>query len=411
MRTVTFGPLLGENNRLPDNRLSTDGGSFLRSAVNVDLTDANLLRRRKGYAKVVDGIRARSIWSNGGGVAFFADANTLYSLSSEYAKTALVSDIATNALVSYCDARGVIYATDGDRIWKLTEASATLVGIKAPQSNPALSSAAGGSLAAGTYQVAVTHIAANGEESPARFPLPSIDVAANSALTISGIPARAGFSTAVYLTPPNGDVLYRVSAAAGSSLVISLPPATDGARCATIDLDNLSGGDIIRYTGGRLLVASGSLLFYSEPFALHLYNPRKNYVQFSEAITMLEPCEGGFYLSADQTYWVGGDVASATLQAVLPYRAVANTGCRIPHNNNVWWASERGGVVGKPGGEIGNIQDKHVIVEKCSTGATMYREQDGIKQMVMSLFGGDGQQGAALSSYLDGELVRKETIL
>jgi len=28
--------------------------------------------------------------------------------------------------------------------------------------------------------------------------------------------------------------------------------------------------------------------------------------------------------------------------------------------------------------------------------------------MVMSLFGGDGQQKAALSSYLDGELVRKE---
>jgi len=124
---------------------------------------------------VVDGLRVRSAWSNGNGVAFFADANTLYSLSSEYAKTALVSDLDTNALVSYCDARGVVYATDGDRIWTLTQASASLVGVMAPQSNPALSTAAGGSLAAGTYHVAVTHIAANGEESPVRFPLQGIE--------------------------------------------------------------------------------------------------------------------------------------------------------------------------------------------------------------------------------------------
>ena len=95
---------------------------------------------------------------------------------------------------------------------------------------------------------------------------------------------------------------------------------------------------------------------------------------------------------------------------MLPYKAVIGTSGQVPNSNNVFWMSERGMVVGTQNGEVSNMQENKVAVEPALVGASLFREQDGMKQMVASLFGPQ-QTVMAARSYMDAEVIRKETSL
>ncbi len=405
-----FGALLGENNLRPDYRLKTDEGSFVRAAVNADLTPQSTFKRRQGFALVVAGTDCHSLWSHGTD-AYFADYDTLYHLSPAMAKTAISAKVVPGQQVSFADANGVVYCSTGAELLRLSGASAAAkAGITPPNVSPALTAASGGSLPAGIYQATISFIALSGEESGALLPV-SVDVPKDGSLTISGIQVSAGYSTAVYLSPPNGDVLFRIAKTTDASLpAITIQPQSNASRARTILLARMPPGQIVRYADGRLIVASGNILYYSELFAPALHNPAKSYIPFAENITMILPCDGGLYVSADETYWIAGDLAAATKTTVLPYKAIFGTDSEVPNSNNVWWMSERGMVVGSPGGQVENVQEKFVAVDAATTGASLYREQDGMRQMLSSLFGAQTNAMAA-SSYMEFEVIRKETVL
>ena len=69
-KALKLGPFLGENNRLPDTRLSSQDGTFVRYAVNVDLSDSNTFKRRKGTSLTVSGADVGSLWSADGDSAY-----------------------------------------------------------------------------------------------------------------------------------------------------------------------------------------------------------------------------------------------------------------------------------------------------------------------------------------------------
>lgn len=405
-----FGALLGENNRRPDYRLKTDEGSFVRAAANVDLTPQSTFKRRQGSALTVAGTDCHSLWSNGTDT-YFADYDTLYHLSPTMVKTAVSAQVVPGQQVSFADVNGVIYCSTGAEIFQLFGSSAAVkAGIIPPNVSPTLTAAAGGSLPAGIYQATISFIAPSGEESGAIKPV-SATVPENGSLTISGIQVSAGYSTAVYLSPPNGDVLFRIAKTTSAALpTITIQPQSNAARARTILLSRMPAGQIVRYADGRLIVASGNILYYSELFAPTLYNPAKNYIPFAENITMVRSCVDGMFVSADQTYWLAGDMATASLAPILPYKAVFGTDSEIPNSNNVWWMSQRGMVVGSPGGQVENVQEKFVAVDAATAGASLYREQDGMRQMLSSLFGTQTNVMAA-SSYMEFEVIRKETVL
>jgi hypothetical protein len=72
--------------------------------------------------------------------------------------------------------------------------------------------------------------------------------------------------------------------------------------------------------------------------------------------------------------------------------------------------SERGMVMGTQDGQVANLQEKNVAVDPAIVGASLFREQDGMKQMVSSLFSPQSTVIAA-RSFMDAEIVRKETEL
>jgi hypothetical protein len=409
-KTKQLGPFLGENNRLPDFRLSGESGAFVRSAINVDLPDASTFKRRQGVERKVSGTDCHSLWASGTD-AYFVDHDTLYHLSPALVKTAVSTQVVPGQQVSFADVNGVIYCSTGAELFQLSGASAAVrAGIVPPNASPTLTAAAGGSLPAGIYQATISFVAPSGDESGALRPV-SVAVPENGSLTISGIQVSAGYSTAVYLSPPNGDVLFRIAKTTDAALPsITIQPQSNASRARTILLSRMPPGQLVRYADGRLVVASGNILYYSELFAPTLHNPAKSYIPFAENITMVLPCEGGIYVSADKTYWIAGDLASAAITTVLPYKAVFGTDSEVPNSNNVWWMSERGMVVGSPGGQVENVQEKFVAVDAATAGASLYREQDGMRQMLSSLFGTQTNAMAA-SSYMEFEVIRKETAL
>jgi hypothetical protein len=178
----------------------------------------------------------------------------------------------------------------------------------------------------------------------------------------------------------------------------------------TLLLRPMPAGDVVRWLNGRLYVAAGDTVYYSEPYAPTLFNPARNYILFPSTISMLETCQNGLYVAADQTYWLGGDPSGASLDPVLPYGAVPGSSVQSPVKNECFWMSVRGLVRGDQNGVATNLQEAFVAVEPAQAGSTLFREQDGVRQVLSSLFGGE-QTVTAARSYMDAEVIRKETIL
>lgn len=412
MNNVPIGPFAGMNNRLPaDQLLVREGRSevhLVRSAVNTDFTNSGTLSRREGSERQITGLDCHSFWVSNE-VGFFVDSDKLYRIT-QVAGNLTKTEIATvtpGLQFSYADTGTDVFASNGAQFFRISRVGAVVpAGLPLPSRAPKLTAQGGGSLPAGTYRVVISH--STDEESGTSYPV-SVEVPVNSVIVVEDIEQIDGQTTTLYMTPPNGDTFYKVSEPTGTSLVISTLVA-DGPRPSALLMAPMPAGSIVRYLNGQLFVASGQFLYYSEPYYLTVHNPGKNYIWFTEPVTMVEPCQNGLYVSADQTYWIAGDITKAELNPVLPYKAITGTSSAVPNANSVWWMSERGTVLGTQNGEVQNLQEKNVAVDPAIVGASLYREQNGMKQMISALFGPQTTVMAA-QSFMEAEVIRKETIL
>jgi hypothetical protein len=412
--TITVGPFLGVDNRRPDHRLAATergrkAGDYLRNAVNVDLSASGTLTRRPGTTLAVAGTNCHSLWSEAD-ARLFVEGDTLHALDHALAKTALRTGLTPGMRMSYCVAGTDVYYTNGVVLERLRNGVCVPAGVPVPNPAPTVTATNGGSLPEGRYQVALTRRAADGEESGSTVPV-QVSVPADGVITVSGIDCGTDYAS-VYLTPPNGDLLFRadVLPVGQTSLTIPVMPQLGG-RCQTLLMRPMPAGHIVRYRNGRLLVAAGDALYYSEPYAPALHNPARGYIPFAARITVVEPVEGGVFVVTDKTWFLAGDdIDKADPVEVLPYGAVEGTGGRSPVGTTAWWFSTRGMVEGAADGSVKNLQEEHVAVGSAAAGATHYREHDGMRHLVSSLFGTEASVGAA-SSWMEAEIVRKENML
>lgn len=406
--TKPIGPFVGLNNRLPDHQLAVvergrKAGDYLRNAINVDLTQAGTLLRRKGVEREVPGTDCHSLWGDEKG-AFYVDGETLYA----YPRTAIRTGLALGLPASFCR------LPDGDVVWsnavmiERIRAGASLpLALPVPNPSPTVVAAGGGSLHAGVYQISITAIGLDGEESGATWPV-QVRVPDSGRIEVSGLP---GTMVNIYLSPLNGDVLFLAATTTASSYVFPLMPAL-GPQLQSLGARALPAGQIVRYFKSRVLVAMGASLFMSEPYRYGLHNPMRDYVVFPEEIAVVAPTEGGVWVATrSKTYWLGGgNPSAADLVEVLPYGAVPRSETTIEGSRDVAWFSTRGIVIGSAQGEARNVQEDTVAVGKAASGATLYREQDGLRQLVSSLFGTE-TTGAAANGFFEADLVRKESML
>jgi hypothetical protein len=170
-------------------------------------------------------------------------------------------------------------------IGRITPTDVKLIGVEAP----------GGFVASGDdigVKVAVSFVSESGEEGPL-----SPMVAASSIFLPQPIESTVSHIR-IYQTKPNGDVLYEVSEVpVGTMTYDVVDPLNYGRMADTQYMSRMIGGSYARYWRGRLLVARGRTLFFSEPFRYGMYNASEGFVTFEARIDFIEPVEGGVFVA------------------------------------------------------------------------------------------------------------------
>lgn len=169
----------------------------------------------------------------------------------------------------------------------------------------------------------------------------------------------------------------------------------------------MPAGSNIAYHGGRLLVAVGSALIYSEPFQPSLRDEARGFELFPAPIRCIAAVEGGVIVVADKTYFIAGGFPAQTVRAVLPYGGpYQQAGYRM--NGDAHWMSTRGIVSCSAAGEIANLQEARIAMSVDGSAATLMRESDGMRSIVSAL-AGSNNLSAGVGSYAQARIVKKES--
>ena len=381
--TIVEGPWpAGINNRQPDHALPTGA---LRNAVNADMDPSGHVRRRDGYTKVVGGVGFRGGYTCPLG-SYVIRGTDLCRFNTDKTLTVLATGI-LGPTPAYAYFNNEVYFTDG-LVCKVISASGVRDwGLPIPP--PSTSGVNLATAATGTYLVSVTTVDAAGRESGAS------DVSTITVTNPNGTGTVTATSTAtknIYVSKPNGTTLYLDGT---------------GTELKTRNIGPPPAGQLVAVHKGRPCIASGSVLWVAEPYAPDWFNRISGFIQFPEYITVCLSVEGGLYVVSDQAYFLRG-AGPEDFQIVtgLPYRGVYGTGAHIPFSEDVVWYSERGVVYGSAGGQMQNIQEANVAPHTGTQGATLVREQDGLRQVVASVQGA-AVSSAAASSWVEMEVVRK----
>ena len=379
----------------------------VRAAVNVDIDKRGQFGRRQGSALAAagDGYGDRFSW---GGRLLARRGALLLSIDPDTLAEATLCDLGADGPINYTAYNGDLYIAAAAGLWLLRvgASAAQPAGARLPDALPMLLPAAAGALTPGRYMAAISILDERGEESPA-VPLGQIDVTAG--LLLTGLEVVPGSRWRLYLTPPDGDVLYLAEEfdAVFTQYAVTVYPG--GAPCETLHLAPMPGGRFVRGYSGRLFVAAGDTLWFSEPLRPHLTAPRHNFIRFVGDIRIVEFVAGGVYVGDDRgVWWLAGEdptqyrlqhasdaVAVACSSALAPSHHLGVMGSRAAADCAVWLSAD-GYMVGPPGGQVTALHSDRIRLAPQIAGRSIFLVRDGIKQIVTltaspgpaSVFGG-----------------------
>lgn len=144
---------------------------------------------------------------------------------------------------------------------------------------------------------------------------------------------------------------------------------------------------------GRMFIAEGPVLWWSEPFMYGLFDKAKGFAQFDSDILMVAEVATGIYISTrTKTVFLGGTPGEFVQSTVCPYPAIEHTlaidsvegmeiGMQNPGLCRVW-ASPEGAILGTANGQVINLNKEKVIYDESpSNGAGVLRGYQFIHNM------------------------------
>lgn len=391
----------------------------LREASNVDVSAEGQLSRRQGYTQILPGTLSHSLWSHLDlSFGLFVDDGQLCVLHQDESADLLGLDVGHSPM-SYALVGDRIYFSNGNaRGMLLPDLSVADWAPAQPDGQPTLEALDEFGLDPGQYQVAITFTDALGRESGNVLAAAMVDIAAGGGIAVRNIPQpAAGASVArinVYVTGPNDQVL-RLAAAVSvgtQQMVIGLAAAGRSLPESLQYTRPLPAGSIVRKLGGRLLVVVGQEVLISEPQRFGQFHPVRSRLRFAAKIDLLEPIGdgdgAGFYVAAGaRTYWMSAgtsDPAQASQQIVQGVGAIPGSGLVIDAKQLgfdqqqpvVTWIARNGKwMAGLPGGMVTLLRDG-AVVDAADSAAVLYREENGIQQLVATMRG-TRRQGLAVN--------------
>lgn len=383
---VSFGPFThGVNNRLEDHEIGQDR---LRQAVNVRLRDSGLLERRSGFeAYRAAAVKTHSLYPVPDHGIVFVDGTHLVLRNPDAGTEAVLrSDMNANQPVAYVTLPGGdVYFSDGYVNGRISGGELLPWGIAPPAGVPVLSSITG-ALPAGRYQVALVFVDASGEESGAGLGA-EIQVTTGKGIRIAGIPApttEGVTGVVVYVSPANGEILYRaITLPLGVTQFDYITASATGRALKTRHITPPPAGRVLAYSAGRIYIGDGPIVWYTEPLQYGRCRKSSNFLLFPGDVSILAGVRDGLYAAADKTYWMSGTDPQAFSQTVvLEFGAAPRSLTALPEPDTWMWYSDRGMVQAGAGGAIREIQSGELFLDAAKAGASIYMEEEGIKQIV-----------------------------
>lgn len=384
-----------------------------RNIVNFDVDDRGKIRLRKGKTKIYAGsIVKDTFWSNND-IALFVEDGDLKLLNTDFTATLLRSSVGYSPM-RYVVVNNVVYYSNNVVTGIVRDGSNEPWGVKPPSQQPTLSAAtSSGNLSAGVYQVAVTFISPSGEESGTGKSA-QITVEAGGSIHLSAIPQPPAYHMInVYVSAANGEKLYSLHTLIRGQVdwdIYNVANQTARILETQFGMEPPAGSNL-EYYNGRIYIGSGNVVWVTEPLRYGLVKRATGFYLFGSDVTMIKAVQDGVFVAADLTYFLSGiDTPNLDNLDVLPYGAIDCQPIEIEKTVEgvirvAWW-SERGLCIGERGGKVTNLMEDKVAVSKFKRGSLMFRENDGIRQIVACLQ--DGTQSTyAVTDYVTDETARR----
>lgn len=319
MTEVTFKSFAGLRNTLPAERLHSlptrdNQTCDLTQAVNVDIDNSGQIARRVGTTQKVAGA-AHSLWSVGDD-CFYVQGSSLKRLNPDFSSVTLATGLTLDLPNNYAEANGRIYWSNGMQTGVIVDGANRSWGIAMPET--AGLEAIGGTLPAGTYQVTLTYLRNDGQESgagmAAQIALPD---ASGVRVSWDAPTDPTIYRVCVYISEPNGETMYR----AGTAQVGGTADVTTLRSSLPLDtqwLDAPPAGQCLTTHKGRIFIAEGEFLYATAALGYE-HCDRRDYLSIDgSTIRFVIGVEHGLYIGTEKmTYFAAGDRLDALVLTSL----------------------------------------------------------------------------------------------
>lgn len=410
---------------LPVNEFGTRP-TALRDAVNTDLSTLGHPRRRAGYTAATPGTLMHSLWAHDDcPFGLVVDDGVLHAVDNAGGVQSLGTAVG-GAPLSYELIAGRVYFSNRSTSG-LVDADLQVHdwAPEHPPGQPDVAASSGLALPEGQYQVAVTFVDALGRESGTGLAA-AVEVAADGAVELTNIPQPlAAIAVNIYLTGPNDQVLRLHSTLAPGITAATLGHQADGRALGTQFLSAMPAGQHTCLFNGRHVVAEGRYLRWSPPMRYGMTDRARHVMPFPARIDLVVPAGGGgrspglYVASGNRTYWLAGDDPEAwSLQICRSAGAVPGV-CLVPSaatmsesagDQPVWLARDGQFVVGDAYGNVRAFRDGTAAVPDADRAAMLYRERDGLNQVVAGLRGAR-PQAMAVSDRATAHVIHNEVAM
>lgn len=358
-----------------------------RSVVNVDL-GTTTIKRREGYDIVRAAARSLTGIHDFDGRLLMGEGADLVEVDIDTFDATSLCSMHAVAPIDFHVYNESLYVCGPAALWRIPKGGGAprRVGV-VPPSLPDAVAHGYGTLTRGRYGIAVSLVNDDGEESPA-YMLGYLDLAAG--LRLVDVPVLPGCKWRVYLTPPNGDVLYLAEEfdALLDQHAVTVYPG--GAQCQTLHLTPMPAGDFVRGFAGRLYVALGGALWYSEALRPHLMSRRSNFVRFEGNIRFVEVVAGGAFVGDDAGVWwlAGADPTAWVKRKVSKALALRRSSLLLAGEHFgatgdvVLWLSTEGYYLGTADGGVRQLQPGRIAIDPKTEGRSVFLNRGGNKQVI-----------------------------
>ena len=362
-----------------DNRHKAESlpDGFVRDLINIDVDDTGKLSLREGAQLLYAG-NIHSLYGN-----YFIEDGDLKKLNADNTATTLESAVGDSPM-TYTVISDTTYFSNGIINGKIRGDAVTRWGVQRPPEQPQGIAITTGDLFAGDYQVAITWIDYDGEESGT--PQSNlVSVAAGGGIKLDRFitPPVNIEKIAVYVSQANSETLYLYREYPRSTGSVFIEKGLSDIALKTQFGKQPFPCSIIQEHYGRIYFAKDNHVYYTESQNYGLVMPN-NYWAFEDDIQIIASIPNALYVvTKTRTYRITNiDVEGFPIRAeVKQYGGTKGTLTMDTDNKTAYWLSDHGMVAANSEGVM-EMHHANVAASTFEVGATTLLEKNGSKRIV-----------------------------